>query len=187
MEDSDQEPSAGMTTASTASSVSTIDQAVVTQADFLERLEQVRQLITGHLEKIQKHFDSLQEEGSKAVKINVTSLQFMVSQAVGAENLNEKAKEEIESSVKQIYKSAQDRLIFCRVQVEKAYHDLLGSLQQQHVTTTSPEGDLGRSGEQLLQRQENDAMNCDTNNNNTDNTDNSSVSSGSTNLTSGVS
>ncbi|KAH9391275.1 hypothetical protein TYRP_006874 [Tyrophagus putrescentiae] len=158
MEDSDQEPSAGMTTASTASSVSTIDQAVVTQADFLERLEQVRQLITGHLEKIQKHFDLLEKEGSNAVKFNVTSLQFMVSRAVGAENLNEKAKEEIESSVKQIYKSAQDRLIFCRVQVEKAYHDLLGSLQQQHVTTTSPEGDLGQSG---------------------------SVSSGSTNLTSG--
>ncbi len=186
MEDSDQEPSAGMTTASTASSVSTIDQAVVTQADFLERLEQVRQLITGHLEKIQKHFDSLQEEGSKAVKINVTSLQFMVSQAVGAENLNEKAKEEIESSVKQIYKSAQDRLIFCRVQVENAYKDLLVSLQQQHVTTTSPVGDLGQRDEQLLQRQENGAMNCDTNNN-TNNTDNSSVSSGSTNLTSGVS
>ena len=185
MEDSDQEPSAGMTTASTASSVSTIDQAVVTQADFLERLEQVRQLITGHLEKIQKHFDLLEKEGTNAVEFNVTSLQFMVSREVGAENLNEKAKGEIESSVKQIYKSAQDRLIFCRVQVESAYEELLESLQQQHVTTTSPEGDLGQRGEQLLQRQENGAMNCDTNSNN--NADNSSVSSGSTNLTSGVS
>ena len=143
MEDSDQEPSAGMTTASTASSVSTIDQAVVTQADLLKRL------IIDHQEKVRHHFDSL------------------------------------ESSVKQIYKSAQDRLIFCRVQVESAYEELLESLQQQHVTTTSPEGDLGQRGEQLLQRQENGAMNCDTNSNN--NADNSSVSSGFTNLTSGVS
>lgn len=185
MEDSDQEPSAGMTTASTASSVSTIDQAVVTQADFLERLEQVRQLITGHLEKIQKHFDLLEKEGTNAAKVNAAILKFKVSQAVGAENFTDAAKEEIESSVKQIYKSAQDRLIFCRVQVESAYEELLESLQQQHVTTTSPEGDLGRSGEQLLQRQENGAMNCDTNNNS--NADNSSVSSGFTNLTLGVS